>query len=124
MLSLPLVLNRRSIFGCCMQLFKFQISRATVSDDDGPTKGVVKVKTTKSNYENTTLVVGKYKFNKINKFKPILVLFSEAFQKGRFPLFPFSTSTSKVHSKAIVREAKNLDPCWGLDNGYRAQCHC
>jgi hypothetical protein len=37
-----------------------------------------------------------------NKFKFILVLFSETFRKGRFRLFPFSTSTRQVHSETIV----------------------
>jgi hypothetical protein len=40
-----------------------RISSATVSDDDGPTKWVAMVKTTKSNYEKTMLVVGEYKLN-------------------------------------------------------------
>jgi hypothetical protein len=36
-----------------------------VSDDAGPTEWVIMVKTTKSNYEKTMLVVGEYKFNKL-----------------------------------------------------------
>jgi hypothetical protein len=36
-----------------------------VSDDDGRTKWVGMVKTTKSNHEKTTLVVGEHKFNEL-----------------------------------------------------------
>jgi hypothetical protein len=45
-----------------------------------------------------------------NKFKSILVLFSETFRKGRFRLFPFSTSTtrSQVHSETIVLGRNNI----------------
>jgi hypothetical protein len=47
-----------------------------VSDDDGPTKWVAMVKTTKLNYEKTTLVVGEHKkIQRTNKFKSILVQF-------------------------------------------------
>jgi hypothetical protein len=46
-------------------MLKLQISSATVSNDDGPTKWVVMVKTPKSYYEKTALVVGEYKFNKL-----------------------------------------------------------
>jgi hypothetical protein len=41
------------------------MSSATVSDDDGPAKWVAMLKTTKSNYEKTTLVVGEHKFNEL-----------------------------------------------------------
>jgi hypothetical protein len=44
-------------------MFKIRHMSATVSDDDGPTEWVVMVKTTKLDYEKTTLVVGEYKFN-------------------------------------------------------------
>jgi hypothetical protein len=40
-----------------------------VSDDDGPTKWVVMAKMTKSNDEETKLVVGEYKFNKLINLK-------------------------------------------------------
>jgi hypothetical protein len=48
-----------------MQLLKIGISSTTVSDDDGLTKWVAMVKTTKSNYEKTTLMVGEHKFNEL-----------------------------------------------------------
>ena len=44
----------------------------------------------------------RVQIQRTNKFKSILVLFYETFRKGRFRLFPFSTSTSQVHSETIV----------------------
>jgi hypothetical protein len=84
-----------------IQLYKFRHTSATVSDEDGPPEWAVMVKTIESNNERRCWSLAS-KIRWTNKFKYILVLLSEPFRKGRFCLFPFSTSTSQVHSETIV----------------------